>query len=92
MLLFLLTTHQILRVSAAALTEFLKHNGIELRSMSTKTAKIRALMRLPFMDQNLTEDCKSELEQKMHELDRKRQSKAATDNAGSDDEDEMEDG
>ena len=87
-LLSLLSTHKILQLSASSLTEFLKHNGTSLKALSTKTAKIRALMRLPFMSERLSDHCKEALEKKLQEMDKKQKAKPATEHPASDDEDD----
>ena len=87
-LLHLLLTHKIVTVTATALTEFLKHNGVTLRALSTKTAKIRALLRIPFIAERVPDDCKEALDSKLQKLDAKRQSKP--DQLNPDDEDDDE--
>ena len=75
-LLHLMATHRILAVS---LTEFLKHNGLVLRALATKSAKIRALLRIPFIADRLAAPCKEALEKKLQKMDSTRQSKAEDD-------------
>ena len=88
-LLHLMSTHRILEVSATALSQFLKHNCLSLRALSTKTAKIRALLRLPFISEQLTDACKETLDKKLQDMDKKKQ---ATSNEDIPEEDEEHEG
>ena len=89
-LVWLVKSTKILNVSGEALEKFLKYNNLNVRKNSTKSAKIRALMKLPQIVQECQQSTLDRLEALLVAAEERRSKKNTTSQKDEDQEDEME--